>query len=184
MVARNFLGIGSLYGIVIFGSFSCTKNSNPNNHPVNNSITISSLRPTHGPYDTVDTLTGKGFDQIAAFDSVLVNGRKLTVISRTDEQVIVKIPSMAGTGHVEIWYQGEHITGPVFTYDSLLMVTTVAGSATEFGRVDAKGLDARFYQLAGIAVDHSGNIYVSDGGSTIRKIDTAANVTTFAGALN
>ncbi len=90
-------------------------------------MTITSLRPTHGPFDTIDTLTGKGFDQIPAFDSVLLNGQKIIVISRSDEQVIVKIPSLAGTGNIDIWYQGREITGPVFTYDSILMVTTVAG---------------------------------------------------------
>jgi hypothetical protein len=147
-----------LWGVILC-SLSCNKISKPDNTPIVD-VTISSLRPTHGPFDTVDTLTGKGFDQIPVFDSVLLNGQKLTVISRTDEQVIVKIPSLAGTGPIDLWYQGQHFSTPVFTYDSILMVTTVAGSATESGRVNAQGLDARFSGPQGIVVDRSGNIYV------------------------
>ena len=165
---------------VVFSFPSCNKISSPNNTPITN-VTITSLRPTHGPFDTIDTLSGKGFDQIPAFDSVLLNGQKLTVISRTDEQVIVKIPSLAGTGNIDIWYKGNEITGPVFTYDSLLMVTTVAGVGPETGEVNGKGTDARFWLPAGIAVDHLGNIYVCETSGNIRKIDGAGNVTTLAG---
>jgi sugar lactone lactonase YvrE len=174
-----------LYCIIIscsiFCSFSCNKVSNPDNSTISD-ITITSLRPTHGPYNTIDTVTGKGFDQIPVFDSVLLNGQKLTVISRSSEQVIVKIPSLAGTGNIDIWYKGKMVEGPVFTYDSILLVTTIAGSSTEWGEVNGKGPDARFNHPVGIAVDHSGNVYVAEaGGSAIRKIDTAGNVTTLAG---
>jgi NHL repeat len=167
-------------GFIIFCFFSCNKVTNPDHSSISN-VVISSLRPEHGPYDTVDTLTGTGFDQIPTLDSVLLNGKKLTVISRSATQVIVQIPSLAGTGHIDIGYQGQIIEGPIFTYDSLLMVTTIAGTSDE-GEVNAKGLDARFYNPVGIAVDDFGNIYVAEaGGSSIRKIDTGANVTTLAG---
>ncbi len=177
---RSLTLIVILTGVIFFVS-SCNKISSPDNTPITN-VTITSLRPTHGPFDTIDTLTGKGFDQIPVFDSVLLNGQKLTVISRSDEQVIVKIPSLAGTGNIDIWYQGKEILGPVFTYDSILMVTTVAGVGPEAGEVNGKGIDARFWGPAGIAVDSLGNLYVCEsGGSCIRKIDAEGNVTTLAG---
>jgi sugar lactone lactonase YvrE len=169
--------------VIAFLSFacSCQKAGSPSTPTISN-ITITSLTPTHGPYNTIDTLTGKGFDQLLSLDSVDLNGQRVTIIGHNDQQIIFQIPSLAGTGHIDIWSKGTEYEGPVFTYDSVLMVTTVAGSSTDFGEVDGKGLDARFYRPWGIAVDHSGNIYVADmGGSCIRKIDTGANVTTIAG---
>ena len=168
---------------IIFYSVSCKKASEPADpaNPTNSGIAITSLTPAHGPYNTIDTITGKGFDQIPTFDSILINGKKLIIISRNSEQIIVQIPSLTGTGNVDVWYQGKMISGPQFKYDSLLMVTTIAGNSAE-GEVNGHGLDARFWYPVGIVVDHSENIYVSDmGGSCIRKIDTALNVTTLAG---
>ena len=55
-------------------------------------------------------------------------------------------------------------------------VTTVAGSPGLQGIVDGLGSTARFYQPYGIAVDSSGNLYVSDG-NFIRKINPAGLVT-------
>lgn len=164
--------------------FSCSKDATPDD-PVFSDITISAIKPTHGPFNTIDTLIGIGFDKIPEIDSVLLNGKKLTLISRSPEQVIVKIPELAGTGHIDIWYKGKVVRGPVFTYDSTLFVTTVAGSSTEAGAKDGKGPDARFNQPQGIVVDKSGNIYVADMNNfSIRKIDTTGLVTTLAGPLS
>jgi sugar lactone lactonase YvrE len=50
-------------------------------------------------------------------------------------------------------------------------VTTIAGLAGASGSADGPGPQARFNGPAGIAVDHSGNIYVADANNqTIRKI--------------
>jgi sugar lactone lactonase YvrE len=62
------------------------------------------------------------------------------------------------------------------------VVTTIAGSALQSGTADGTGSAARFNTPWGIAVDSSGNIYVSDSASnTIRKITSAGAVTTIAG---
>ncbi len=61
-------------------------------------------------------------------------------------------------------------------------VTTIAGDGTS-GFLDATGTAARFNNPAGIAVDVSGNIYVSDfSNHRIRKIDGSGAVTSLAGA--
>lgn len=73
-----------------------------------------------------------------------------------------------------------------------LTVTTVAGVAGQNGSVDgslaggAASSPVRFGSPRGLTVDSAGNIYVvqQNGGSIVRKIDTAGNVTTIAGVFN
>src|SRR5947207_2814372 len=62
------------------------------------------------------------------------------------------------------------------------VVTTLAGLAGTAGIIDGTGSDARFGALNGIAVDRTGNVYVTDGSyHTVRKITPAGVVTTLAG---
>jgi sugar lactone lactonase YvrE len=64
-------------------------------------------------------------------------------------------------------------------------VTTVAGTAGVNGSADGSGAAALFASPNGIAVDTSGNLYVSDyGNSNIRKITSAGVVTTIAGTAS
>ncbi len=60
------------------------------------------------------------------------------------------------------------------------VVATLAGTAGSSGSVDGTGSAARFGGLFGVAVDGSGNVYVSDN-EAIRKITPAGVVTTLAG---
>ncbi len=59
-------------------------------------------------------------------------------------------------------------------------VTTLAGKAGETGLVDGTGADARFLGPLQLALDASGNIYVTDD-YVVRKITPAGVVTTLAG---
>jgi sugar lactone lactonase YvrE len=60
------------------------------------------------------------------------------------------------------------------------VVTTLAGSAGNSGSTDGVGDEARFSYPQDLALDGSGNIYVTSG-NTIRKITPDGTVTTLAG---
>ena len=63
------------------------------------------------------------------------------------------------------------------------MVSTLAGSAGNFGSADGAGSNARFYGPQGIAVDAAGTAYVADTvNATIRKVTAGGVVTTLAGS--
>ena len=62
------------------------------------------------------------------------------------------------------------------------VVTTVAGSPGQSGSIDDTNNAARFNSPQGLAVDNTGNIYVTDSfNNTIRKLTPAGVVTTMAG---
>lgn len=63
------------------------------------------------------------------------------------------------------------------------VVTTFAGTPEARGDVDGMGTEARFMQPSGVAVDHAGNLFVVDrGSSTLRRISPEGVVTTIAGS--
>lgn len=64
------------------------------------------------------------------------------------------------------------------------VVTTFAGSAGNAGDIDGIGSQARINIPAGIAIDNSGTLYISQLSGTVRKISPAAEVTTIAGVAN
>lgn len=61
-------------------------------------------------------------------------------------------------------------------------VTTVAGWPGDRGTDDGTGSEARFFVPCGIAVDNTGNLFVTDTrNNTIRKVQPDGKVMTFAG---
>jgi sugar lactone lactonase YvrE len=61
-------------------------------------------------------------------------------------------------------------------------VTTIAGAAGQQGATNGPALQARFKYPRGVAVDSSGNIYISDEqNNLIRKLSTNGTVSTLAG---
>ena len=62
------------------------------------------------------------------------------------------------------------------------VVTTLAGAPGKAGYIDATGGSAEFNQPYGIAIDGSGNLYVTElGNNTVRMVTSGGVVTTLAG---
>ena len=64
------------------------------------------------------------------------------------------------------------------------VVSTLAGSAGRSGTVNGTGTAALFNEPYGVAIDSSGNLYVSElGNDSIREVTQGGVVTTFAGTV-
>lgn len=83
-------------------------------------------------------------------------------------------------GNVYVADQGNSLIRKI---DPNGFVSTLAGQAGVSGHIDGPGTSATFDITRGLTVDASGNVYVSEWGGTIRKIDPNGNVTTLAGHL-
>jgi len=79
-------------------------------------------------------------------------------------------------------YVADHHNHLIRKIDPSGNVTTLAGQVGVSGSADGQGTAASFNSPWSIAVDSSGNLYVSDfDNHLIRKIDPSGNVTTLAG---
>lgn len=172
--------------LIVITSSECNKpgqNQNPPSPPPPpQGLSISSINPTHGPYSSVIVVNGLNFNADPSKDSVFINGHYATINSASTTQLSVNVPTLAGTGNVQVEVNGIMASGPVFKYDTTLIISTLAGNGT-VGSTDGPGLSASFNGPLGIAVDTNGNVFVSDNlNNTIRKITPGGIVSTFAGS--
>lgn len=87
--------------------------------------------------------------------------------------------AIAGDGTVYVADTGNHVIRRIATDGT---VTTHAGRAGVHGTANGSSTAARFFLPSGVAVDGTGNVYVSDSGNhTVRRIATDGTVTTVAG---
>jgi len=86
-----------------------------------------------------------------------------------------------GAGNLYIADGGDHTVRKVTAGG---VVTTLAGSSGQPGSSDGAGTGARFLYPYAVAVDGSGNLYVTDtGNENVRKITAGGVVSTVAGTL-
>lgn len=185
---------------------ACDKSSNPSSTTPNTGTgsgststpvappVISQVSPLTGPVATVVTITGTGFSDTTANDTVYINGMMAAISNATTTQLVVAVPSLAGSGPVSVHVHRDSVVGPTFIYDYRYVVTTFAGSGAQGnadgtgtaagfnypvgiaadgseGDIDGIGSAAAFEFPYGITVDKSGKIYVTDqGNDKVRKI--------------
>lgn len=113
-----------------------------------------------------------------------INGLLRKVTAAGVVTTLTSIPSIFGvavdaSGNI---YCAEYFSQQVSKYSSTGVYSVIAGLAGTSGYLDGTGTAARFSVPAGITVDASGNLYVTEtANNKIRKITAAGVVTTIAG---
>lgn len=160
---------------------SCSKDdpSSRNQNPPSNPLSITSINPSIGGYNTIVTITGTNFSSNRAEDTVKFNGKIGAILIAETNKIIVSVPLLAGTGPVTVTVGNNIASGPVFTYKSNTVIT-FAGTGVR-GHADGISTIAQFDYPTDIALDAQGNIYVSDN-YQIRKITPSGIVSTLAGS--
>ena len=160
---------------------SCNKGgqNNPTPSPTNN-LSITSIQPTTGHYETGVTIKGAGFSSTMANDQVFFNGVAGTVFSANDSVIVATVPKYAGTGNITIEVSGQKKTGPLFTYIYTIQENRYAGAGNPDlacgGYMDGVGTAAEFWNPSGLALDQSGNLYVNDmANGKIREVTPPDN---------
>lgn len=129
---------------------------------------------------TVVNITGTGFSNNLAENNIFFNGKAATVSTATTTQLTVTVPAGAGCGKITAIVKGITAEGPTFDYYLPSTVSTFAGSI--YGFADGPVSSALFGDIADLATDNGGNVYVTDkGNNSVRKITLPGTVSTFAG---
>jgi sugar lactone lactonase YvrE len=173
----------SLYPLVIVLSLiiSCKKDAKQPDIPSGPPV-ISSISPSHGPKNTLDTIIGTGFSSNAAANGVAFNSKSATVVSAEPNRLIVRVPERAGNGEVSVTINGVTARGPQFRYEAF-SISVFTGTG-HLGWTDGTGTQASMATPVSIAPDSNGNLYVAElGNNIIRKITSEAVVSRFAGVI-
>ena len=162
-------------------SISCKKEDEKIVTPIK-TIIINDVSPSSGVKNTLVLLTGSGFSEVLANNTVILNGKTCLVIEGTASELIVSIPPSAGSGKFNISAEGATGTSPNFEFLYTYTVSNFAGNGT-VGSTNGQGPNASFNSPFGMDTDAEGNIYVCDAVSQkIRKIDPNGMVSTFSGS--
>jgi len=186
------------------GVFSgCSKSSAPS------TPAVLAINPTQGSFGDTVTITGSGFASSASQNNVTFNGKTATVIGASSTQLQVTVPTLCGTGSVNVSANNSTAAGPLFTFDTTYKVTLFATGLNDaycltmdaagnlyvtnpaiatVSKISPTGVVSMFssyiINCAGIVSDANNNIYVVNNqgltSGTIFKIDPSGTANTFA----
>ncbi|NIG54977.1 IPT/TIG domain-containing protein [Chitinophaga sp. Cy-1792] len=180
-----------IYTCCLFGvmAFAGCKKDTVASHVAGAAMTIDNFTPETGGRTTEILISGSNFATDTSQLSVTINGKKCTIVNSNLGQLMAIVPKQCGTGLIVVKSGNDSVTSTKpFNYIFTRTVSTLAGSG-KAGYANGNGTQAQFnfngqnwYRASGIAVDDQLNVYVADvGNSCIRKIDSAGNVSLFAG---
>ncbi len=81
--------------------------------------TITAISSSSGPAGFPLTLTGANFSSVPTENTVSFNGTVGKVVSASGTQLVVDVPGGGTSGKITLTVNGQSVTGPVFTYQSL-----------------------------------------------------------------
>lgn len=155
--------------------------NNPGNPDNNPTITITAISPDAAESGQV-TITGTGFNSTANLNVVNFGTWQATVQSATTTKLVVNLPADLIQGDHDVTVIANNKTATRVKGFHLIgwALTNFAGTGA-YGNADGPVGQATFQWPAGITIDNSGNLYITDL-HKIRKISPQGVVTTVAGA--
>jgi len=155
---------------------SCKKNENGT---VTLPFKIISVSPDTGSIGTTVTIVGTNLNGL---DSVKLNGKLCSIKTNNGDTVSITLPKAAGSGPITIIFDDSTITWPGFHFRFTNYVTTVAGNGKD-AKTNGVGTNASFSFPYEILFNSKGNLIVGmySYNPSLKMVDQAANVTTFAG---
>lgn len=140
-----------------------------NKHTAAPSLDVEAMFPTSGPDSTQVSIGGTGFSTTLADNIVSFNGKAATVLSATATGLVVRTPTLCGSGNVTVTVGNKTLTAGFFAYDTTWLQTLITDS------VSAPGW---------LCLDKSGNLYVTSlQTNAVYKIPPAGSMSTFVSLL-
>lgn len=164
--------INGLFFLMLSAYFiSCSKNDNPPASPASQTVEITTVSATSLAEADTLVISGKNFNPSSSGNIVKFNGVNIPVITATSTALTIQIPKGTLTGNAAISVTTNGQTAAYsFNFTRLGTLVTIL-DATLIGRPE------------GIAVDASGNLYISDPtNGIIRKRTPNGILSVYAGS--
>ncbi|WP_343321467.1 IPT/TIG domain-containing protein [Sphingobacterium multivorum] len=127
---------------------------------------IRSISPDNGLAGTSVTLLGTGFSTNAAENRVYFNGVLAPVTSASENKLVMEAPQGVATGEVKVIVGGQDALAPQPFRRAGVMTFVGGAGSTVFGN-----------NLAGMAIDAQGNLYVADPeNKQVKKVSPTGSV--------
>lgn len=104
------------------GPVSITINGQKTSGPVFTPVpppVIKSVAPLSGPIGSMVTINGENFSQVTDEDTVTINGKTTVILSATEAQLVLTVPSGTTSGILKVAVNGQFVNGPQYTVQAL-----------------------------------------------------------------